>query len=64
MSQHAPSKAPRVTTAVRLPADLHARLQEAADERDLSVNFLVIKAIEDFLDHLIPANELRLTRSA
>jgi predicted transcriptional regulator len=54
----------RVTTAIRLPAELHDRLREAADERDLSINYLVVKAVEEFLERLIPADELRLTRSA
>jgi predicted HicB family RNase H-like nuclease len=54
----------RVTTAFRLPKELHARLTEAAVERDLSANFLAVKALEEFLDNLVPAEELRLTRTA
>jgi predicted HicB family RNase H-like nuclease len=56
-----PTKA-RTVTAIRLPIPLHERLRDAADDRDLSVNFLVVKALEEFLDRLIPADELRLTR--
>jgi hypothetical protein len=41
---------------------MHERLRVAADERGLSINYLVIKAMEEFLDRLIPASELRLTR--
>jgi len=41
---------------------MHERLRAAADERGLSINFLVIKATEEFLERLIPADELRLTR--
>lgn len=52
----------RSVTAVRLPPDLHDRLRVAAEERDLSVNYLVTKAVEEFLERLIPAEELRLTR--
>jgi predicted HicB family RNase H-like nuclease len=52
----------RAATVVRLPQDLHAQLREAADDRDLSVNYLVVKAVEDFLRRLIPADQLRLTR--
>jgi predicted transcriptional regulator len=52
----------RTTTAIRFPDPLHERLKEAADERDLSINFLVVKAVEDFLDRLVPAEEFRLTR--
>lgn len=53
----------RVTTAFRLPTELHARLTRAAAERDLSANFLAVKALEEFLDNLVPAEELRLTRN-
>ena len=52
----------RTVTAIRFPEELHARLRDAADDRDLSVNFLVVKAVEEFLERLIPAKELRLTR--
>lgn len=63
-TEHSDTRSPRITTAVRLPAPIHERLKEAAEERDLSVNYLVVKAVEEFLDRLIPAEELRLTRSA
>lgn len=52
----------RSTTAIRLPPDLHDRLKAAAEERDLSMNYLIVKALEDFLPRLIPASELRLTK--
>ncbi len=52
----------RSVTAVRLPPDLHRRLKEAAEERDLSLNFLVVKAIEEFLRRLVPPEEIRFTR--
>jgi predicted HicB family RNase H-like nuclease len=54
---------PRVTTAVRLPEELHERLRKAAADRDLSANYLVVKALEEFLNNLVPAEELRLTRT-
>lgn len=54
----------RTTTAIRFPEELHERLKAAADERDFSVNFMVVKAVEDFLDRLIPASEIRLVRDA
>lgn len=54
----------RMTTAIRFPEPLHERLKEAADERDLSINFLVVKACEEFVDRLLPAEEMRFTRSA
>ena len=52
----------RTATAVRFPEELHDQLVRAADERDLSVNYLVVKAVEQFLPKLIPADELTLTR--
>lgn len=53
---------PRTATAIRFPEDLHEQLKVAAEERDLSINFLVVKAVEDFLERMIPADELKLTR--
>lgn len=52
----------RTTTAIRFPEELHDLLRTAADERDLSINYLVVKAVEDYLPRLKPASELRLTR--
>jgi len=40
---------PRKATAVRLPEPLHAELRRVADERDVSVNHLVIKAVHEWL---------------
>ena len=53
----------RTVTAVRLPEELHRELRTAADDRDLSINYLIVKAVEEFLPRLIPAEELRLTHS-
>lgn len=50
--------APRVSTAVRLPAELHAELQQQAEEREVSVNFLVTRAIAHYLKALRPADPL------
>jgi predicted HicB family RNase H-like nuclease len=52
----------RTTTAIRFPPDVHERLREAAADRDLSINFLVVKAVEDYLPRLLPAEEIRWTR--
>jgi hypothetical protein len=52
----------RVTTAVRLPPELHQRLRAVADERHVAVNYLVVKALEDYLQRLIPIDEVALTR--
>jgi hypothetical protein len=48
----------RTTTAIRFPVALHDALAKAAADRDLSINYLVIRAVEDFLPRLIPADEL------
>ena len=49
-------------TAIRFPKELHERLRVAADERHYSINFMVVKAVEHFLDKLIPPDEIKLTR--
>ena len=46
---------PRVATAIRLPTSLHEELQAVASERDVSVNFLVTRAVSTFLAELPPA---------
>ncbi len=52
----------RVTTAIRVPKGLHERLKSAADERQVAVNLLAVKALEAYLDRLIPVEDLQLTR--
>lgn len=52
----------RINTAVRIPRDLHEQLHTAAAERGVSANWLILRAIEDFIPRLIPVDELRLTR--
>jgi predicted HicB family RNase H-like nuclease len=42
----------RVQTLLRLPPQLHRRLRRQADEREVSVNYLAVKAIEDHLKKL------------
>jgi len=44
----------RITTAFRLPPDLHRQLRAAADERQVAANLLVVKALEDYLPRLPP----------
>jgi predicted transcriptional regulator len=44
----------RVTTAVRLPESTHNKLRQIAKERDVSVNYLVVRAVERFLGSLTP----------
>lgn len=52
----------RTATAIRFRPELHERLHVAAAERDVAINFLVNKAVEEFLDHLIPVEEMQWTR--
>lgn len=49
----------RVATAFRLPQSLHDALKLAAEERDVSANFLVIKAVSDYLERLSGSSETR-----
>lgn len=42
----------RVATAIRVPRGLHHRLQDLADAHDVSVNFLITRAIERYLGAL------------
>ena len=53
----------RVAMSIRLRPDTHARLLVATTERDVSMNWLVQRAVDDFLDRLIPADEIVLTRA-
>lgn len=43
---------PRIATAIRLPASLRDELQSAATQREVSVNFLVTRAVLDYLERL------------
>lgn len=52
----------RKSTAIRFRPDLHERLIAEAEERDVSINFLVNKAVEEFLKNLLPIHEVRWTR--
>lgn len=54
---------PRVSTALRLPSDLHARLRAAATEREVSVNLMVERACIDYLARLTPVADLLATRN-
>ena len=51
MPRKKPAEA-RVTTAVRLPESLHARLHDVAEDRERSANFLIVKAVESYLSQL------------
>ena len=47
---------------IRMPQELYDKLEKAAKERDLSMNWLIVKALEDFLPRLIPADQFSLTK--
>lgn len=51
----------RVTTTVRLPRDLHARLLAEATARDVSANWLIARLLADGVGRLVPVSEMRLT---
>ena len=53
---------PRVATAVRLPVSIYRRLHDAASDRDVSANLLVIRAVSELLDRL-PASSTSLGES-
>lgn len=40
----------RVTTAVRIPPQLHDQFRELADQRDVSVNYLINKAMQRYVE--------------
>ena len=44
----------RVQVGARFPESLYRRLQDEAERRDTSVNFLVCRALETYLDNLPP----------
>lgn len=56
------AKRTAVSTGLRLPTELYDQLVQAAEDRDLSINFLVVRAVEEFLKRLVPAEEMRWTR--
>jgi predicted transcriptional regulator len=47
----------RVSTAARIPEDIHRRLRAAAEERDVSVNLLITRALDEYLARLQPVEE-------
>jgi len=52
----------RRATAIRFDPDVHARLVAAAKERQVSANLLVNRAVDEFLDALLPVDEIQWTR--
>jgi predicted HicB family RNase H-like nuclease len=52
----------RISIGLRIEPELHEAVKAAAEERDVSVNWLINKAIEDLLSRLLPVEEIRWTR--
>lgn len=50
-------KSERVTTAIRFPKETHDRLAEEAERRELSINYMVTRAVNYYLDALPPVAE-------
>lgn len=53
---------PTTATAIRFSPEVYKRLAAASEDHDRPINWLVNRACEDFLDRLIPADEIKLTR--
>jgi predicted HicB family RNase H-like nuclease len=53
----------RVTKALRISKALDDRLKFVARERGVSVNVLMNTALEDFLDRLLPLEDILKTAS-
>jgi len=54
----------RVSTTVRLDAQMLQRVDAAAEERGVGRNWLIEHFIADGMERLIPVEELRLTRKS
>jgi predicted HicB family RNase H-like nuclease len=52
------SDANKIVLHIRMEPKLHEKLVSSAIERDISSNLLINKAIEYYLDHLIPVDDL------
>lgn len=54
----------RIATAIRFPEDIHDELQEQAEMRGVSVNWLVVRAVETFLAQLPSRDKVEATLRA
>lgn len=48
-------------TVVRIPDELWAAIVAAAEERDVSANWLIVRGMEDFLERLAPTMKLTVS---
>ena len=53
----------RVTKAVRISPELDQRLKQVARERGVSVNVIMNMALKDYLERLLPLEDLLKTAS-
>ena len=56
------SRSDKALIYFRCKPEVYTALKQAADDRDVSMTWLINKACEDFIDRLLPAEEWRLTR--
>jgi predicted HicB family RNase H-like nuclease len=65
--QRAPGRPPefgdRITKAVRLDPALNDRLKREARIRNISANLLINAAVEDYLNRLVPVDDVLRTAS-
>ena len=52
----------RLYCSVRLEPELHAKATAAAEERVISMNLLITRALKYYLERLIPVDEVKWTR--
>lgn len=52
-----------VNCTLRFTTEMHAEMYQTAKDRDVSVNLLVVKAVRQFLDALVPVDEIVRTKS-
>lgn len=52
----------RTSTGVRFDPDVHERLVAAAEDRSVTINWLVNRLVREGLDRLIPVEEIRWTK--
>lgn len=55
-------RAEREALSIRMDRDLYERLRDASRAFGLPMNFMAVKAVEEFLDNLVDPAEFRLTR--
>jgi hypothetical protein len=52
----------RTATAIRFPQDLHDELKAAAAAYGVPLNYLIVKVMREFLEDMVPPEQLRFTR--